>query len=188
MMETTFMQIVMWALPSGFVSSVVTWMVTRRQRNNDFIARLQDSINLLTEKYTETLNENVQLKSDNARMLAAQTVMEEKIDSLNRKIDCLTQQLKMLQNEKTTNVATHRVARSMGDELLRNGARAQKRVEHSSEQDVGTRTCRRTLRKPRHATTCGALDGEGLDDDRKRVCGDGAGSVGDDFDSAREPP
>ena len=57
------MQILTWALPSGFLSSVVTWLVTRRQRNNDFLASLQKSIDLLTEKYTETLNENVRLQA-----------------------------------------------------------------------------------------------------------------------------
>lgn len=94
------MQILTWALPSGFLSSVVTWLVTRRQRNNDFLASLQKSIDLLTEKYTETLNENVRLQADNAHLLANQKVMEEKIDALNKKIDQLTKQLKT-QNEKS---------------------------------------------------------------------------------------
>lgn len=79
-MDSVVMQILTWALPSGFLSSVVTWLVTRRQRNNDFLASLQKSIDLLTEKYTETLNENVRLQADNAHLLANQKVMEEKID------------------------------------------------------------------------------------------------------------
>lgn len=62
-MDSVVMQILTWALPSGFLSSVVTWLVTRRQRNNDFLASLQKSIDLLTEKYTETLNENVRLQA-----------------------------------------------------------------------------------------------------------------------------
>lgn len=84
-MDSVVMQILAWALPSGFLSSVVTWLVTRRQRNNDFLASLQKSIDLLTEKYTETLNENVRLQADNAHLLANQKVMEEKIDALNKR-------------------------------------------------------------------------------------------------------
>ena len=103
------MQILTWALPSGFLSSVVTWLVTRRQRNNDFLASLQKSIDLLTEKYTETLNENVRLQADNAHLLANQKVMEEKIDALNKKIDQLTKQLKT-QNEKSNSGNSPRVA------------------------------------------------------------------------------
>ena len=107
-MDNVMMQILMWALPSGFLSSVVTWLVTRRQRNNDFLASLQKSIDLLTEKYTETLNENVRLQADNAHLLANQKVMEEKIDALNKKIDQLTKQLKT--NEKSNQGNSHRAA------------------------------------------------------------------------------
>ena len=76
------------------ISNICTWLFSRRKQNNDFLAELQKSIDLLTEKYTKTLNENVQLKADNAKLLANQQVMEEKIDSLTRKIDSLTKQLK----------------------------------------------------------------------------------------------
>lgn len=78
----------------GCGSSMVAWFFAHRKQKNDFLSELQKSIDLLTEKYTETLNENVQLKADNAKLLANQQVMEGKIDSLTRKIDSLTKQLK----------------------------------------------------------------------------------------------
>ena len=73
------MQILAWALPSGFLSSVVAWLVTRRQRNNDFLASLQKSIDLLTEKYTETLDENVRLQADNRLRALLLIVISESI-------------------------------------------------------------------------------------------------------------
>lgn len=93
------MNIVQWLLPGGAVGSVVTWFATRKIRRMDVLKKLQQSIDLLTNKYTEVLNENVQLKADNAKLLANQRAMEEKIDALNNKIDILTKQLKSKRNE-----------------------------------------------------------------------------------------
>ena len=76
-----------YSLPSGFLGSVVTWFASRRQRNNDFLAELQKSIDLLTEKYTKVLEENIILKADNAKLLANQAVMEQKIDTLTRTVE-----------------------------------------------------------------------------------------------------
>lgn len=86
--------LLMWLLPGGAIGSVVTWIATRRMRKMDVLQKFQESIDLLTNKYTEVLNENVQLKADNAKLLANQKAMEEKIDTLNRKIDQLTAQLR----------------------------------------------------------------------------------------------
>lgn len=88
------------ALPGGFLGSVVTWFASRRQRNNDFLAELQKSIDLLTEKYTKVLEENIILKADNAKLLANQAVMEQKIDTLTRTVEELKNQLKPNTNDK----------------------------------------------------------------------------------------
>lgn len=89
-------ELLIWALPSGFVSSLLTWLVTRKKRRNDFLTDLQNSIDLLTKKYTETLDkytisqeENARLKLDNAQLLANQEIMARKIDQLNKKVDQL---------------------------------------------------------------------------------------------------
>ena len=95
------MDILQWLVPGGAIGSVVTWLFSRKTRRVDVLQRLQESIDLLTNKYTEVLNENVQLKADNAKLLANQKAMEEKIDTLNRKIDQLTEKLKSKKNDET---------------------------------------------------------------------------------------
>lgn len=179
----------MWALPSGFMSSVVTWLVTRRQRNNDFLVSLQKSIDLLTEKYTATLNENVRLQADNAHLLANQKVMEEKIDALNKKVDQLTKQLKT-QNEKSNSGNSPRVApRRHADGGVRSNQEHNERagVLVGAEQfQHAARSAGR--RRSRCATACARADAGGADDDSTRVCGTGSGGVGDNDDSDAEPP
>ena len=163
------MQILTWALPSGFLSSVVTWLVTRRQRNNDFLASLQKSIDLLTEKYTETLNENVRLQADNAHLLANQKVMEEKIDALNKKIDQLTKQLKT-QNEKSNSGNSPRVAPRRPTD---GGVRSNQEHDERADGLFGA---------------CTGADADGLDDDAPGVYGAGSGGADGHDDSDAEPP
>jgi len=188
-MDHVTMQILMWALPSGFLSSVVTWLVTRRQRNNDFLASLQQSIDLLTEKYTETLNENVRLQADNAHLLANQKVMEEKIDALNKKVDQLTKQLRS-QNEKSNQGNSPRIApRRPADGSVRsNKERGERTVDHDTV-DLPEHAARSAgRRRSRCAASCAGADAGGADDDPTGVCGAGAGGVGDSDDSDVEPP
>lgn len=183
------MQILTWALPSGFLSSVVTWLVTRRQRNNDFLASLQKSIDLLTEKYTETLNENVRLQADNAHLLANQKVMEEKIDALNKKIDQLTKQLKT-QNEKSNSGNSPRSApRRSAD----GGVRSNQEHDERADGLVGAEQLRSATRsagrrRSRHASACTGADADGLDDDAPGVYGAGSGGADGHDDSDAEPP
>jgi peptidoglycan hydrolase CwlO-like protein len=66
-----------WLLPTltivlPVISSAVTWGVSRRQRNNSFIANLQQSIDLLSEKYTKALNELIMLREENNDLKAMQ--------------------------------------------------------------------------------------------------------------------
>ena len=72
--------LLMFLLPGGAIGSVVTWFATRKERKVDVLSKLQESIDLLTRKYTEVLDENVQLKADNAKLLANQEIMNTKID------------------------------------------------------------------------------------------------------------
>lgn len=116
----------MWALPSGCISSLLTWLVTRKKRRNDFLADLQNSIDLLTKKYTETLDkytiaqeENTRLKLDNAQLLANQEIMAQKIDALNKKVDQLNKLLKSKSNEKF-NQGNTTASRRTSDSVVRN--------------------------------------------------------------------
>lgn len=93
--------LLMFLLPGGAIGSVVTWFATRKERKVDVLSKLQESIDLLTKKYTEALDENVQLKADNAKLLANQKTLELKIDHLTEKVSQLTQQLNRQENEKS---------------------------------------------------------------------------------------
>ncbi|MGM9741098.1 MAG: hypothetical protein ACI3ZP_10890 [Candidatus Cryptobacteroides sp.] len=99
--------LLMFLLPGGAIGSIVTWFATKKERKVDVLSKLQESIDLLTKKYTEALDENVQLKADNAKLLANQKSLEQKIDELNLKIDILTEQLKTKKQNEKSNSGTH---------------------------------------------------------------------------------
>ena len=62
----------MYSLPGGFLGSVFTWLVGRREHNNDMLSKLQASINMLSEENRKILAENVQLRKENAGLQANQ--------------------------------------------------------------------------------------------------------------------
>lgn len=64
------------------VSSAVTWLVMRKKRDNDFLADLQDSINLLSKKNNELLAELVKVKTQNLKLMSNQTEMKLEIEKL----------------------------------------------------------------------------------------------------------
>ena len=90
-------------LGTGFASTAITWWVSRRKRNNDFLAEMQKSIDLLSEQYNKVLQENVELSLRNAELLKNQHQMGIKIDALNKKIYLLTTQLVNKKNAKKKN-------------------------------------------------------------------------------------
>ena len=169
--------ILMYALPGGFLGSVVTWFASRRQRNNDFLAELQKSIDLLTEKYTKALEENILLKADNAKLLANQKVMEQKIDSLTKTVEELKIQLKSTtndkQNKRRTSPAAHLQPSADFVRTEQEGSRKQR-----SKRNAGNGTGGRTGRVSR-------LNGSGVPGE-DRASGDGGfdglpqGGVGGD--------
>ncbi len=62
-----WIDIVIAALSGGGLTGIATWFVSKRKRNNDFLSDLQGSINSLSDNYTQTLNELVQVKMQNAK-------------------------------------------------------------------------------------------------------------------------
>lgn len=50
------------AIGSGSLSGIITWLFSKRKRNNDFLAELQGSIDILSKNYTETLNKLVEVQ------------------------------------------------------------------------------------------------------------------------------
>lgn len=81
------------ALPSGFLGATVSWAVGRRKRNNDFLAEMQRSIDLLSEKYNQVLQENVSLQQEKAAWQVSQQMLLAKVDRLTREVANLRKNL-----------------------------------------------------------------------------------------------
>ncbi|MDE5731032.1 MAG: hypothetical protein K2H81_05905 [Alistipes sp.] len=188
-MEEGTTQLLTWALPSGFLSSLITWIVSRRRRNNDFLAALQRSIDLLSEKYTGTLNENIRLQADNARLLANQKIMEEKIDSLNSKIDRLTRRLNRLQHEKPNRGTPPGAAPHRDDDGLHDDAKRHDRgntTRRPTPHHAAGRGTRERLAPYGRPSAAGGADG--YDDDPAVPLGAGRSGAERDDDSDPQPP
>ena len=95
----------MYILPAGALGSVATWWSTRRKRDNDFIADLQDSINLLAETNKTLLAELVEVKKQNAQLVVNQEKMKNEIGLLRDENKSLREMVSDL-NEKLENVKT----------------------------------------------------------------------------------
>lgn len=100
-----------YALPSGFVGAVASWVVGRRKRNNDFLAEMQRSIDLLSEKYNSVLQENVALRGEKADWQVLQRELVRKVDRLTREVESLRRlvNLKNLDYETETSITNHRL-------------------------------------------------------------------------------
>jgi hypothetical protein len=92
-------EVIITAISTGSLTSLATWMVSRRKRNNDFLGELQNSINVLTENYTKTLNELVTVKQQNAELLIQMADLQLQIAKLkeeNAKLICKINELNKL--------------------------------------------------------------------------------------------
>ena len=89
MTPSLLLDILTFALPSGFLSSVATWLVSRRKRNNDLLAHMQQSIDLLCEKYNTVLQENVALRQEKASWQVRHEELRLKIDRLTKEVATL---------------------------------------------------------------------------------------------------
>ena len=76
-------------------TNICTYFVTRRKKQNDFISDLQKSIDLLSDRYTKTLNELVTVRETNLQLTTKvnELIMENKklkneIASLSNRINC----------------------------------------------------------------------------------------------------
>lgn len=71
------------------IASAVTWIVSRRKRNNDFLSQLQSSIDLLTTKYTDTLKELIEVKEQNAKLLQSQGELTIQVENFRKENNML---------------------------------------------------------------------------------------------------
>lgn len=82
-------EFLMFALPGGFLGSLVTWFVGRRKRDIDMLEQLQSSINLLSEENRKILEENVQLRRENADLKSNQEEMLLRLARLTKEVERL---------------------------------------------------------------------------------------------------
>lgn len=177
-----WLDLLKYGLPSGFIFSFFTWLVSIKKRKNDFISDLQKSIDLLSAKYKESVEENLKLmekntslyadnlrlSSDKSQLLANQEKMAKKIETLSRKIDELTRQLKDKNNNgKINQEVAPRFTPSCAlfdgsvQFLKKNGIEV---FEASGEQTSSGAKGKRRMRQP-HTISSAANDGESADID-----------------------
>ncbi len=65
-------------------TGIVSYLVGKRQRNNDFLNQLQASINMLVEENTKLLAENVELRTKVAALQVAQNKLLCEIKNLRK--------------------------------------------------------------------------------------------------------
>ncbi len=75
------MDFLMFALPGGFIGSIFTMC---RKQNNDMLSQLQASINMLSSENRKILDENIQLRRENADLKANQEEMIQSLPSYQR--------------------------------------------------------------------------------------------------------
>lgn len=92
-------------------SAAIGWFaalfVERRKKNNDFLTEMQANIDMLVEKYSATLKEVVELKTQNMELLTGQQTLESEIkllrdqnSKLKLEVDKLTKLMKTAKNPK----------------------------------------------------------------------------------------
>ena len=87
------------------ITAIVGWFVGRKKKDNDFLADLQSSINLLSDKNTDLLKEVVQLRLENAQLMSNQATLQSQIKTLTFQNKELQTEIEQL-NERLNNVKT----------------------------------------------------------------------------------
>jgi archaellum component FlaC len=93
---TGWMDILIATITGGSLSGVLTWFVSKRKRNNDFLNDLQGSINTLSDNYTETLNELIQVKRQNAQLIFQVEQLQNEVKQLKEENSMLIRKLNEL--------------------------------------------------------------------------------------------
>lgn len=96
-------QILTFALPP--ITSMVTWFVTRKQRNNAFLSDLQASIDLLSSRYNAALEELVKVKEQNVELITNQNEMKAQMSEMSKENAQLKETVEAL-NQRLEGVKT----------------------------------------------------------------------------------
>lgn len=184
-----------YSLPGGFLGAVFSWMANRRERDNDMLAKLQASINLLSEENRKILAENVQLRRENANLQANQEEMLARLGALT----CEVGQLKSTINKLRSNRNENKNRRDFPhDNSSRNTAgpgqlRCAERDGHIQpvtvcQGDGGRQRGRQYPADGRHGAAEQTQPDRGVTDLLHGGITDRAGILGDTEDDADEPP
>ena len=120
------MDFLRFALPGGFLGGIVTWIAGRRKRNNDMLSQLQSSINMLSSENRKILDENINLRVENAELKANQEAMLLKLTNLTKEIE----RLRKLINGKERNAKERK-------SNITAGRRAADRMRSTEDRNVG---------------------------------------------------
>lgn len=192
-MESIWLQLLTFALPSGFIGSFATWLVTRRQRRNDFLAEMQKSIDLLSEKYNAVLQDNITLRQEKAEWKVSQRELLLKVDKLTREVESLRKHMNKHQKENDTNNPgkSPRAAarRAADDDGLRGHAVADVADLRAGGGDADKpKKRKRALRQSRSTASSSGREPDGSEPDAVDGGGGSAGTDGTPDDSDAEPP
>ena len=86
------------------------WIVGTRKRKNDFLHEMQDSINMLSSKNKELLEELVRMREENAKLHG-------EIDSISFELEGLRKEVKSLRESKRE-LKDLRILRKKYEDLL----------------------------------------------------------------------
>ncbi len=104
-MNEILVNLLTFSLPAGFIGSIAQWLVSKKKRDNDFISDLQKSIDLLSDRYNATLKQLVEVKEQNAELLASQKLLTLQVKELTKENDLLRKTVEEL-NERFANIKT----------------------------------------------------------------------------------
>ncbi|MEG1499388.1 MAG: hypothetical protein RRX93_07810 [Bacteroidales bacterium] len=83
------------------LSGIVGWFAGSHKRRNDFISDLQDSIDLLTQKYTDTLNRLTLAQEENQKFQTGQAEMLGELREVRKENAALKASLEEIKRENT---------------------------------------------------------------------------------------
>ena len=90
-MEIQLTEVVNVALPA--VAGAIGWLAGRRKQKNDFLSELQSSVNLLSEKNKEFVEEVVRLREENLMIRGEVIKLREENKALRSEIETLNKNL-----------------------------------------------------------------------------------------------
>lgn len=189
----SLLNFLMFALPGGFIGSVFTWLVGRREHNNDMLSKLQASINMLSEENRKILAENVQLRRENANLQANQEEILQKQRALLIEVEQLRTEISKFTNKK--NEAINQRGNPYADSSRSASPYGMRGHEARGERDIAGGVIINRIRIPRHTgeRTVGDCDNdnlgpEGTTEDLCSHVGGDFGGVGDTGCADTEPP